>query len=109
MGRCSAPCASRSPRTRRRSSPGTASIRRCPWKPPASSSRPELREEIDMQRSNVTAKVDMWTERLFVDGYCVVPDLLPKTVATLDEELAEDFGRTPFCRGGFYGERTKRF
>jgi ectoine hydroxylase-related dioxygenase (phytanoyl-CoA dioxygenase family) len=54
--------------------------------------------------------VACWTEQLLADGYCVIPDLLPgDTIEELDRELAQDFERTPFCRGGFYGERTKRF
>ncbi|WP_243455571.1 phytanoyl-CoA dioxygenase family protein [Sphingosinicella sp. BN140058] len=44
------------------------------------------------------------------DGYIVVPDLLPRaTIEALDTALADDFEETPFCHGGFYGERTKRF
>ena len=50
-----------------------------------------------------------WVGRLLEDGYCVIPDLLPEAVLALDRDLAEDFRRTPFCRGGFYGERTRRF
>ena len=61
------------------------------------------------QSINLDRDVGRWTERLLVDGYCVIPDLLPKTIKALDLDLAEDFDRTPFCRGGFYGERTKRF
>lgn len=54
--------------------------------------------------------IDRWTERLLVDGYCVVPDLVPAAeIAALDEDLAADFEETPFCEGRFYGERTKRF
>lgn len=54
--------------------------------------------------------VDHWTERLLADGYCVIPDLLPpETIAALDRDLGRDFEHTPFCKGGFYGERTKRF
>ena len=50
------------------------------------------------------------TKQLLADGYCVIPDLLPADIIEeLDGNLAEDFDRTPFCRGGFYGERTKRF
>jgi ectoine hydroxylase-related dioxygenase (phytanoyl-CoA dioxygenase family) len=61
-------------------------------------------------RSDLDAAVDRWTERLLVDGFCVVPDLLPaEAVAALDEDLAVDFEATPFCEGRFYGERTKRF
>ena len=51
-----------------------------------------------------------WTEQLLAKGYCVIPDLLPVDVVEgLDGDLAEDFDCTPFCRGGFYGSRTKRF
>jgi hypothetical protein len=56
------------------------------------------------------AAIDRWSERLLVDGFCVIPDLLPAAaVAALDADLAEDFEATPFCAGRFYGERTKRF
>jgi ectoine hydroxylase-related dioxygenase (phytanoyl-CoA dioxygenase family) len=51
-----------------------------------------------------------WSRQLLAEGYCVIPDLIPaETVAALDNDLAEDFRETPFCTGGFYGERTKRF
>lgn len=53
--------------------------------------------------------VTRWTERLLVDGYCVIPDLLPETIKALDRDLDVEFKHAPFCRGGFYGERTKRF
>jgi ectoine hydroxylase-related dioxygenase (phytanoyl-CoA dioxygenase family) len=56
------------------------------------------------------AAVDLWSERLLVDGYCVIPDLLPPAaIAALDADLEPDFVETPFCEGRFYGERTKRF
>ena len=61
-------------------------------------------------RTALEAAVDRWTERLLVDGYCVIPDLLPADrVAALDRDLSADFEATPFCEGRFYGERTKRF
>ena len=62
-----------------------------------------------MKVSKLHPEIERWTERLLVDGYCVIPDLLPRTIEALDRELAEDFDRTPFCEGGFYGARTKRF
>lgn len=38
------------------------------------------------------------------------PDAVPETlVRQVDEELRSDFEATPFCEGGFYGARTKRF
>jgi len=61
-------------------------------------------------RQDLDRAIDRWTERLLVDGYCVVPDLVtPDAVAALDAALARDFEETPFCEGRFYGERTKRF
>jgi ectoine hydroxylase-related dioxygenase (phytanoyl-CoA dioxygenase family) len=40
----------------------------------------------------------------------VIPDALPsERIAALDADLTRDFEATPFCRGGFYGERTTRF
>ena len=60
--------------------------------------------------SALTAAIDRWSERLLVDGFCVIPDLLPPAqIAALDTDLAADFESTPFCQGRFYGERTKRF
>jgi ectoine hydroxylase-related dioxygenase (phytanoyl-CoA dioxygenase family) len=47
--------------------------------------------------------------QLLAQGYCVVDGLAPDTVAALDADLADDFAQTPFCEGGFYGSRTKRF
>ena len=56
------------------------------------------------------ATIDRWAADLFGDGYCVIPDLLPPAqVEELDEALVLDFATTPFCRGNFYGERTRRF
>ena len=60
--------------------------------------------------TELESAVARWSERLLVDGYCVIPDLvLSSEVAELDAELAADFEATPFCEGRFYGERTKRF
>jgi ectoine hydroxylase-related dioxygenase (phytanoyl-CoA dioxygenase family) len=53
---------------------------------------------------------DAWRMQLLDDGYCIIPDLLPaELIGRLDDDLAADFARTPFGRGGFYGETTKRF
>lgn len=49
-------------------------------------------------------------EKLLTDGFCVLPDLMPvRDVTALSDELAPHFNATPFCTGGFYGSRTKRF
>jgi ectoine hydroxylase-related dioxygenase (phytanoyl-CoA dioxygenase family) len=63
-----------------------------------------------MNDTTLAADIARWTERLLVQGYCIVPGLLPPSLlAELDTDLAAAFDETPFCRGGFYGERTKRF
>lgn len=63
-----------------------------------------------MSSANLASEIGRWSEQLLTQGYCVIPDLVPReTVAELDRDLAHDFEATPFCRGGFYGERTKRF
>lgn len=44
------------------------------------------------------------------DGFVIVPDALPRArIHALDRELADDFAVTPFARGDFYGNKTKRF
>jgi ectoine hydroxylase-related dioxygenase (phytanoyl-CoA dioxygenase family) len=60
--------------------------------------------------TSLADRIDRWSEELLRNGYCVVPDALPQqTIAALDAHLAEDFEQTPFCKGDFYGARTKRF
>lgn len=60
--------------------------------------------------NHIDALISRWSERLLVDGYCIIPDLLPReTLEALDADLRPDFEATPFCQGGFYGARTKRF
>jgi len=50
------------------------------------------------------------TGTLRKQGYCIVRNALPAAqVDALDRVLAPVFDATPFCEGGFYGERTKRF
>jgi ectoine hydroxylase-related dioxygenase (phytanoyl-CoA dioxygenase family) len=52
---------------------------------------------------------DIRATELLEKGWCVIPDLVPEAlVAKLDADLAPHFERTLFCRGDFYGERTKR-
>lgn len=60
--------------------------------------------------NDLSTAADRWSTELLAHGYCIIPDLLPPaTIAALDADLATAFDRTPFCRGGFYGETTKRF
>ena len=59
---------------------------------------------------DLAAETARWTSLLLEEGWCIIPSLIPKfTIAALDAELAPDFEETPFCNGGFYGARTKRF
>lgn len=56
------------------------------------------------------ARLAKWSTELAREGYCVIPDAVPETwVRQFDEALRPDFEKTPFCEGGFYGARTKRF
>lgn len=58
----------------------------------------------------MTHDAALLTARLLADGYCIVRDVAPpETIAALDRDLASRFANTPFCEGGFYGSRTKRF
>lgn len=54
--------------------------------------------------------ISRWSEELTEHGYYIARGALaPGTIAALDADLADDFVRTPFCQGGFYGATTKRF
>ena len=56
------------------------------------------------------AAIGRWTERLLAERLLRHPrSPAGGRVAALDADLAADFAATPFCEGGFYGERTKRF
>jgi ectoine hydroxylase-related dioxygenase (phytanoyl-CoA dioxygenase family) len=44
------------------------------------------------------------------DGYVILRGVVDeKTIAGITRDLAPVFDETPFCEGGFYGQRTKRF
>jgi ectoine hydroxylase-related dioxygenase (phytanoyl-CoA dioxygenase family) len=65
---------------------------------------------MDMRQDQDAEGIARWKELLLMQGWCVMPAALPEaTIAALDADLAQDFEATPFCRGGFYGETTKRF
>ena len=43
-------------------------------------------------------------------GYSVLNNVVtPAVIGAIDRELSQRFAATPFCQGGFYGPRTKRF
>ena len=61
-------------------------------------------------RADLGPRIERWTSVLLDQGWCVIPSLLPLgTIRALDADLQRDFEETPFCNGGFYGARTKRF
>ncbi len=63
-----------------------------------------------MKSELLASAAERWTEALLREGYCVIPDLVPRnSIRALDDDLRLDFAETPFCTGGFYGARTKRF
>ncbi|MBU0555979.1 MAG: phytanoyl-CoA dioxygenase family protein [Alphaproteobacteria bacterium] len=50
------------------------------------------------------------SEDLQRHGFCVLQDIEPQArIAEIDRALDPRFASTPFCQGGFYGPRTKRF
>lgn len=51
-----------------------------------------------------------WLDRIRQDGYCIIPDALPRaSVEALDADLSGAYTAAPFGSGDFYGFRTKRF
>src|SRR5579862_5436117 len=51
-----------------------------------------------------------WAAELLETGYCIIPNAAPTAlVKALSADLDDRFAKTPFCQGGFYGRRTKRF
>lgn len=60
--------------------------------------------------SAVTAHIDAAYEAIMADGYVVLKTVItPDLVAQINDGFDPIFARTPFCVGGFYGEKTKRF
>ncbi|OBX19789.1 phytanoyl-CoA dioxygenase [Erythrobacter sp. QSSC1-22B] len=51
-----------------------------------------------------------WLAELLDEGYCIIPDALPRaSIEALDADLEEAYAAAPFGSGEFYGYRTKRF
>lgn len=64
---------------------------------------------IGVQRTT-SEETEFWTKQLLRDGFCIMRNAVSAPwAATLNEELDERFGKTPFCEGDFYGRHTKRF
>lgn len=70
-----------------------------------------LHEPIPAARpATVSDDIEGYALKLLSEGWCIIPDAVaPETVIALDDDLAAGFAGTPFCEGGFYGGRTKRF
>lgn len=61
-------------------------------------------------QAGLAPQIDWWSSVLLDQGWCVIHNLVrPREIEALDLDMAEDFDQTPFCKGGFYGARTKRF
>lgn len=61
-------------------------------------------------QSQTKPAVTDWSAELARNGYCIIPDAVPlQNVQHLAADLQPAFETTPFCQGGFYGSRTKRF
>ena len=61
-------------------------------------------------RPGLAPQSEYWSSVLREQGWCVIHNLVaPSEIKALDLDLAQDFDETPFCKGGFYGARTKRF
>jgi len=59
---------------------------------------------------DLSGEIARHTADILADGYCIIPGAMaPATIGALDDDLADDFARTPFGQGGFYGTTTKRF
>lgn len=60
--------------------------------------------------ARLTGPIEDLTAELLREGYCIVPQALAAaTIGTLEADLEPAFEETPFCKGFFYGETTKRF
>ena len=70
-----------------------------------------LHDPIRVPRAAATAAaIEHYAFQLATAGWCIIPDAMPvDSVAELADDLSEAFETTPFCQGGFYGRRTKRF
>jgi ectoine hydroxylase-related dioxygenase (phytanoyl-CoA dioxygenase family) len=59
---------------------------------------------------NITRKIKHYSDKLFRDGFCIVPDAIPVAkVEALASDLAPCFKATPPSVGPFYGSGTRRF
>lgn len=58
----------------------------------------------------IEQKIDAFSELLFRDGFCIIPDAVPAAkVEALSRDLDPVFAATPASVGAFYGNGTRRF
>lgn len=56
------------------------------------------------------SRAEFWTRSLLRDGFYIIHDAVsPALVGAVDRDLDAGFTQAPFCKGEFYGNRTKRF
>jgi N-acyl-L-homoserine lactone synthetase/ectoine hydroxylase-related dioxygenase (phytanoyl-CoA dioxygenase family) len=77
------------------------------------SSRPDDGNEpasVAAEPAQSPVPAEFWAARLLDQGFCIIPDAISTAqVEALNSDLEARFAATPFCEGGFYGPRTKRF
>jgi len=62
------------------------------------------------ERCTTEASIEASLAEIRRNGFCIMSDLLSRMVMSeLDRDVSERFLDTPFSKGHFYGERTKRF
>ena len=60
--------------------------------------------------SSTTGTEHLAADDLSRDGFLILRGAAePSVIAEIEADLSERFEATPFCEGGFYGDRTKRF
>ena len=65
---------------------------------------------IDQSALDVRASQSSDAHMLMGEGYAILRNAVPSSViAAIHDDLSPRYEATPFCEGGFYGERTKRF
>lgn len=65
---------------------------------------------IDQSALDARASQSPDARMLMGEGYAILRNAVPSSViAAIYDDLSPRYEATPFCEGGFYGERTKRF
>jgi len=63
-----------------------------------------------MSIDRLTDQIERALADLMRNGYCVIRAAAPAhDIADIESDLTQAFETAPYCVGGFYGERTKRF